>query len=79
MTCEPSEGQWRVRLYLDGREVGGGMTTKLGSGETVPDSLILGSEYFYLHCHYYRGLIGRVQVIERCLPGAELEELAGKP
>jgi hypothetical protein len=78
LTCEPSEGQWRVRLYLDGREVGGGMTTKLGTAETVPDSLILGSEYFYLHCHYFRGLIGSVLVIERCLTGAELQGLAGK-
>lgn len=79
MTCEPSDGQWRVRLYLDGREVGGGVTAKLGVSETVPDSLILGSEYFYLHCHYYRGLIGPVMVQERCLTGSEVLELASRP
>jgi hypothetical protein len=78
MTCEPDGGQWRVRLYLDGREVGGGMTAKLGVSESVPDSLILGGEYFYLHCHYYRGLIGPVMVLERCLTGAQLQEIANR-
>ena len=76
MTCEPVGGKWRVRLYQDGRRVGEGVTEKLQVSETVPDSLVLGSEYFYLHCHYYRGLMGAVQVVERCLSEAELRELA---
>ncbi|MEY3176747.1 MAG: Concanavalin A-like lectin/glucanase superfamily [Planctomycetota bacterium] len=78
LTCSPADGQWRVTLYLNGEEAGSGLTTKLGVDEAIPDSLILGGEYFYLHCHYYRGLIGAVHVMERCLTGAELRVLAGE-
>ena len=42
-----------MRLYQDGRRVGEGVTEKLQVSETVPDSLVLGSEYFYLHCHVH--------------------------
>ncbi|HCP12648.1 MAG TPA: hypothetical protein DIT89_09970 [Planctomycetaceae bacterium] len=77
MTCEPVGENWRVRLYVDGQQVGEGMTEKLRVSDSVPDSLILGAEYFYLHCHYYRGLMGPVQVIERCLTSAELVRVGG--
>lgn len=76
MTCESTGERWRVRLYVDGIQVGEGLTEKLLVSETVPDSLILGGEYFYLHCHYYRGLMGPVQVVERCLTESELRVLA---
>jgi hypothetical protein len=59
-----------------GIRVGEGLTEKLLVSETVPDSLILGGEYFYLHCHYYRGLMGPVLVVERCLTESELRVLA---
>lgn len=75
MTCEPVGENWRVRLYVDGQQVGEGMTEKLRVSDSVPDSLILGAEYFYLHCHYYRGLMGPVQVIERCLTSDEFVRL----
>lgn len=76
MTCESTGERWRVRLYVDGIRVGEGLTEKLLVSETVPDSLILGGEYFYLHCHYYRGLMGPVQVVERCLTESELRVLS---
>lgn len=63
-----------MRLYVDGRRVGEGMTETLQVTESVPDSLVLGSEYFYLHRHYYRGLMGAVQVVKRCLSESGMRE-----
>lgn len=76
MTCEPAGGQWNVRLYLDGKQVGEGTTKKFASDAVVPPSLILGAEIFYLHDAYYRGLIGRTLVCHRVLTEREIGELA---
>lgn len=76
MTAEPQDGQWLVRLYLDGQPVGEGLTKKFPSDSAIVPSLILGAEIFYFHDAYYRGLIGRTLVLHRVLAPAELAELA---
>ncbi len=72
MTAEPKDGQWLVRLYLDGQPVGEGMTKKFPAESPIVPSLILGAEIFYLHDAYYRGLIGRTLVLHRVLPAEEI-------
>lgn len=76
MTAEPSTGQWHVRLYLDGKQVGEGQTTKFPSDSAIVPSLILGAEIFYLHDAYYRGLIGHTLVFDRAVPVEQVVELA---
>lgn len=76
MTAEPAEGQWRVRLYVDGKSVGEGMTKKFPSDSVIVPSTILGAEIFYFHDAYYRGLIGRTLVFARHLSPTEIAELA---
>jgi hypothetical protein len=52
------------------------VTEKLdATGQTAP-SLILGSELFYLHDSWYRGLIGRTLLLDRALGDAEIAALA---
>jgi len=75
MTAEPHEGQWRVRLYLDGQPVGEGMTKKFPADSAIVPSLILGAEIFYFHDAYYRGLIGRTLVLHRALAPDEMAAL----
>jgi hypothetical protein len=70
LTGEPTpERKWRVRLYLEGKLVKEGVTTKLEASNkmTIPASIILGAEIFYLHSSYYRGLIGRTTVFDQAL------------
>ena len=76
MTAEPKDGQWLVRLYLDGQPVGEGQTKKFPAESAIVPSLILGAEIFYFHDAYYRGLIGRTLVLHRAITPAELAELA---
>ena len=76
MTAEPHEGQWRVRLYLDGQPVGEGVTKKFPADSPIVPSLILGAEIFYFHDAYYRGLIGRTLVLHRVVPAGEVAALA---
>jgi hypothetical protein len=76
MTAEPKDGQWLVRLYLDGQPVGEGQTKKFPADSAIVPSLILGAEIFYFHDAYYRGLIGRTLVLHRVVPGGEIAELA---
>ena len=76
MTCEPAGGQWRVRLFLDGKHVGEGVTQKCPVDAPVVPSLILGAEIFYFHDAYYRGLIGRTLVLERTLSTDEIAAFA---
>ena len=38
-----------VKLYLDGELVHNGVTRKFEAPTTIPPSLILGAEIFYLH------------------------------
>jgi hypothetical protein len=78
MTCEPAEGQWRVRLWLDGRAVGEGATKKFPSPASIPPSIVLGTEIFYFHDAYYRGLIGRTVVLDHPASPDELKTLAGR-
>lgn len=75
LTCQPSADQWLVRLYLDGQEVASGNTTSLPNTASVPDSLILGGELFYLHDAYYRGLISDAAVLRRTLNAEEVRAL----
>jgi hypothetical protein len=78
LTATPTEGQWRIRLFLDGQEVATGMTKQSPADAPVSDSLILGGELFYLHDAYYRGLIGEVQVIGRALSPEQLQTLSAR-
>ncbi len=76
MTGEPAEsGKWRIRLFVDGRVVGEGRAETLAGPVSLPPSLILGSELFYLHDSWFRGRIGRVVVLDRALTGEELGAL----
>lgn len=76
MTAEPSSGQWHIRLYLDGKPVGEGMTKKCPADSGIVPSLILGAEIFYFHDAYYRGLIGHTLVFERTLSSDDVNALA---
>jgi len=80
LTGEPTEGhKWRVRLFLDGKQVIEGVSQKLDAPIAIPPSLILGAELFYLHSAYYRGLIGHTTVFGRALPAEEITRLASSP
>lgn len=76
MTGEPSNGQWQVRVFLNGQQIGEGQTTKFPSDSAIVPSLILGAEVFYFHSSYYRGLIGHTLIFDRTLFPAEVAELA---
>ncbi|HVE39928.1 MAG TPA: LamG-like jellyroll fold domain-containing protein [Planctomycetota bacterium] len=77
MTAEPTETKkWRVRIYLNGRKVAEGVTEKLEATGQVAPSLIFGSEIFYLHDSWYRGLIGRTMLLDHALTDVEITELA---
>jgi hypothetical protein len=69
MTGEPTPaGKWRIRVYVDGKRVLEGITEKCDAPASIPPSLILGSELFYLHDAWYRGLIGRTTLLDHVLP-----------
>lgn len=75
MTAAPVDGQWLVRIFLDGWQVHEGRTTKFSNNAPVVPSLVLGTEIFYFHDAYYRGLIGRVLVLDRAVGADELAPL----
>lgn len=76
MTGEPTpDNKWRVRLYLDGKQVHEGTTKKLAAPVAISPSAVLGTELFYFHNAYYRGLIGRTLVFDRPLGGKDLSGL----
>ncbi|HYF01010.1 MAG TPA: LamG-like jellyroll fold domain-containing protein [Planctomycetota bacterium] len=76
VTCEPEGGVSRVRLWLDGRPVAEGETRKPGVAAPFAPSLVLGTEIFYFHDAYYRGLIGRTLVFGRSLEAPAIGALA---
>jgi hypothetical protein len=76
MTAEPAAGQWHVRLFAGGKQVGEGHTKNFPADSVIVPSLILGAEIFYFHDAYYRGLIGRALVFDRTLTADEIAELA---
>ncbi len=76
MTAEPRDGQWFVRLYLNGQPVGEGQTKKFPADSVIVPSLILGAEIFYFHDAYYRGLIGRTLVLHRVAGADDIATLA---
>jgi hypothetical protein len=77
MSAEPTETKkWRVRIYLNGRKVAEGVTEKMDATPQTAPSLIFGSEIFYLHDSWYRGLIGRTLLLDRALNEGEIAELA---
>jgi hypothetical protein len=55
------------------------VSQKAGAAPTIPPSLILGAELFYLHDAYFRGLIGRTVVFDRALAADEVARLAHGP
>jgi hypothetical protein len=71
-----ADRKWRVRLFLDGKQIHEGMTTKLDAPLTIPPSVILGAEIFYFHQNYFRGLIGRTLVFDRTLSPEEIAAVA---
>jgi len=76
LTGEPTpESKFCVRLFLDGKQVQEGVTQKLEAPLSIPPSLILGAELFYMHDAYYRGLIGRTTVYNRTLTADEIAAL----
>ncbi|MDB5387722.1 MAG: hypothetical protein JWM11_3368 [Planctomycetaceae bacterium] len=75
LTAEPSNGQWHIRLYQDGKPVGAGTTKKFPADSPIVWSMILGSEIFYFHDAYYRGLIGRTLIFDRKLTDSEISQL----
>ncbi len=77
LTGEPTANKhWRVKLYLNSRLVHEGETKQLASPLTIPPSIVLGTEIFYFHHAYYRGLIGRTTVLNRALTEAEILRLS---
>lgn len=76
VTAEPADGQWQVVLYLNGEKVADGVTKQFPNPALMPPSLVLGTELFYFHDAYYRGLIGRVTVFDRTLSASEVRSLA---
>ena len=76
MTGEPTAGKkWRIRLFLDGKRVHEGITEKAAAPTSIPASIVLGTELFYFHSSYYRGLLGRTLVLDRALSADQLAEL----
>ena len=76
MTGEPTSGKkWRIRLFLDGKPIQEGVTQKMEAPTSIPASLVLGTELFYFHSSYYRGLLGRTLVFDRALSAEKLAEL----
>ena len=50
-----------------------GVTAKFDAPAQIGPSLILGSELFYLHDSWYRGLIGRTTLLDRVLPEDQIK------
>ena len=67
MTAELKGGPWHVRLFLDGQPVAEGETKSFTGEQSVPPSLVVGTEIFYFHDAYYRGLVGPLFVFDRAL------------
>ena len=77
LTGRPTAGKkWQVRLYLDGKLVQEGVTKKFEAPASIPPSLVLGTELFYFHSSYYRGLIGRTTVFGQATGAERIAELA---
>jgi hypothetical protein len=76
MTAKTQGDHVEVKLYLDGEEVGGGMTGDFQLDAPTPPSVILGGELFYLHDAYYRGLVGRTIILDQILAPKEIKKLA---
>jgi hypothetical protein len=79
MTGVPTANkQWQITLFIDGKQVATGETKKFEAPNVIPPSIVLGAELFYLHDAYYRGLIGRVTVLDRAVTAEELKGIAAK-
>jgi hypothetical protein len=76
MTGEPTrEKKWRLRLFIDGQQVKEGVTQKTEAPTSIQYSLVLGTELFYFHSSYYRGLLGRTLMFDHTLTAEELAQL----
>lgn len=78
VTAEAADGKWRIRIYQDGKCVAEGRTNELASPTTISATLVLGTELFYFHGAYYRGLIGRTTVFDRALTEEEIRACGQK-
>lgn len=76
MTCKPDGDRHRVRLLVDGEAVGEGDVKGLAVEKSIADSIVLGTEIYYLHGAYYRGLIGRVLVVHGVVDDGILRGIA---
>jgi hypothetical protein len=77
MTGAPTAaGKWQVKLYLDGQLVHEGESKKFDAATSIPPSVVLGTEIFYFHDAYYRGLIGRTLIFDRAVAPADIVALA---
>lgn len=77
LTGTPTDDKkWRIRLYVDGKQVQEGVSQKLEAPMSISPSLILGAEIFYMHDAYFRGLIGRTTIYSRALDGSQIAQLA---
>jgi hypothetical protein len=72
------DGKWLVRLYIDGKQVLQSKSEKVAAPMTMPESLILGCELFYLNGAFYHGLIGRTLALDRALSADEIARLAAE-
>ncbi len=76
VTGEPTkDGKWKIQLYLDGKPVGNGESKAIGPVLSQSYSLVVGTEIFYFHDSYYRGLLGRTLVFDEALPSEKIKEL----
>ena len=76
LTGEPTpDKKWKVRLFVDGKQVKDAETKQLAAPLSIPPSVILGAEIFYFHDAYYRGLIGRTLIFDRLLNADDLMKL----
>lgn len=69
------EKKWRARMYLDGKMIQQGDTMRTSGPIAIPGSVVMGTELFYFHNSFYRGLLGRTLIFDRCLADEELSTL----
>jgi hypothetical protein len=77
MTCAADSGKWIVRLFVNGNPVFEDRTENYAAPTSIPPSIILGAEIFYLHDAFYRGLMGRTLVFDRALMDHDVRGLFG--
>ena len=76
LTLEPdNQRKFIARLFVNGKQIQTGKIQADDFKLEFSPSIILGTELFYFHNSYYRGLIGRVLVFGRALGLDEIQKL----